>query len=243
LVELLSRDLERQSASATGFVIAGVLAVAAVALVITLGPRGGDDRDRQRARVADERARQGDYEAASAEWLRLWPAHRSPGLAARLAWAELRGGRVGAAAGWILRGAEGEPRDPALGFVAARVREAGGLAGEWHGRLPIRSLEWGVLAGLLSALALAWWPNRRLAAIGLGLALLVVAVPAAERLLRERAHLAVVLRATPLAGADVDLEAGQVVRVVERAGPEAVVRIGTIEGRLPADALAADPRP
>jgi hypothetical protein len=48
-----------------------------------------------------------------------------------------------------------------------------------------------------------------------------------------------VLRPTSLAGADVELEAGQVVRIVKRDGSEATVRVGTLEGRLPADVLAA----
>jgi hypothetical protein len=238
LVELLSAALERGAPSPSAAIVAGVLAVTAVALVILFGPHGGDDRGRQRARAADERARQGDLEAAAVEWRRLWQDGRHPALAARLAWSEVRAGNIGAAAAWVLRGDGGEPRDPGLGFVAERVREAGGLAGGWQGRLPVRSLEWGILAGLLAGAGMLCWPNRLRAGLGVLLAVAAVLAPALEVASRSAAHRAVVLRATPLAGADVELEAGQVVRIVSQEGAESVVRIGTIEGRVPSDVLA-----
>lgn len=243
LVELLSAALERGAPSPVAAIVAGVLAVTVVVLVLVLGPRPGDDRGRQRAHAADERARQGDLDAAAVEWRRLWPDGHHPGLAARLAWVDVRAGNIGGAAAWILRGDGGEPRDAGLNFVAERVREAGGLAGGWHGRLPVRSLEWGVLAGLLGGAGILFWPNRLRAGLGLLLAVLAAVAPVLEGGMRSAANRAVVLRATPLAGADVELEAGQVVRVVSRAGPESVVRIGTIEGRVPSDLLARAEEP
>jgi len=240
LVELLSAALEKGAPSPLAPFVAVVLALTAVALAVALGPRGGDDRGRQQARSADERARQGDLEGAATEWRRLWRGARQPGLAARIAWAELRDGNVGPAAAWVLRGAEGDPRDPALGFVTERVRESGGLAGGWHGRLPVRALEWGILGALLAGLGAFCWPRRLPVAAGLLLGALVAFAPAIESTLRGREHRAVVLRATPLAGADVELEAGQVVRVVSEQGHEALVRIGSIEGHVPADVLGHD---
>ncbi|MEO5619217.1 MAG: BatD family protein, partial [Candidatus Eisenbacteria bacterium] len=238
MVELLSAALERGAPSPAAAIVAGVLAVTAVALVLVLGPHAGDDRGRQRARAADERARQGNLDAAAVEWRGLWQDGHHPGLAARLAWVDVRAGNIGGAAAWILRGDGGEARDAGLNFVAERVREAGGLAGGWHGRLSVRSLEWGLLSAILAGAGILFWPNRARAGLGVFLAVLAAAAPVLEGAERSSANRAVVLRATPLAGADVELEAGQVVRVISRAEGESVVRVGTIEGRVPTDLLA-----
>ncbi len=238
LVELLSNAIERNAPARRGAAVAAVLAVAALALAFVLGPRPGDERDRQRARAADQRARTGDLEGAAAEWRKLWPAGHRAGIAARLAWVDLRAGNPGLAAAWILRGDEREPRDPGLAFVTERLREAGGLAGGWQGRIPVRAIEWGLAAALAAAAGAMAWPDRRRAAAGLAIAALLAAAPALEQAVRARATRAVVLRATPLQGADVELEPGQVVRVLEREGGETRVRIGSLEGRIASDALA-----
>ena len=244
LVELLSSAMQKTAPSPTLGIVAGALVLTAIALAVVFGPHGGDDRGRQRSRAADDQARRGDLDGAAGEWRRLWADRHPAGLAARLGWADVRAGRIGEAAAWVLRGDLGEPRDPALEFVAERVREAGGLTGGWQGRLPIRSLEWGLLAFVVAALGMAGWPDhasrgaRGRAIAGLVLAALVAATPAIERLARSPASRAVVLRPTPLEGADVELEAGQVVRIVKREGGEAAVRVGTLEGRLPITVLA-----
>jgi len=238
LVELLSTALQKSAPSPSLAIVAGTLFVTAIALVLIFGPHGGDDRGRQRSRAADESARRGDVEAATGEWRNLWAMSHAAGLAARLAWAEVRSGRVGEAAAWVMRGDLGEPRDPALEFVAERVREAGGLTGGWQGRMPVRSLEWGLLGALLAGLGAAAWPRLAVVIAGLVLAGVVAGIPVVERTVHSPASRAVVLRATPLDGADVELETGQVVRVLKREGGQAIVRIGNIEGRLPITVLA-----
>lgn len=244
LVELLSAAMQKTAPSPVLGIVAGVLVVTAVAIGFLFGPHGGDERERQRSRAADEQARHGDLAAAAGEWRRLWATQHPAGLAARLGWSDVRAGRIGEAAGWVLRGDLGEPRDPSLEFVAERVRESGGLTGGWQGRLPVRSLEWGLLAAVIAALGGAAWPHhasrgaRVRSVAGLLLAALVAAAPVIERMARSPASRAVVLRPTSLAGADVELEAGQVVRIVKRDGSEVTVRVGTLEGRLPADVLA-----
>src|SRR5205085_12604504 len=119
------------------------LLVVGVGLCVLFGPWPGDSRDQMRARVADQAAQRGELDQAQHEWLALWrEGKRAPGVAARLAWTEARAGAVGPAALWILRGDQGEPRDPAMAWAAGQVRDAGGLTGFRHQRLPVRRLEW-----------------------------------------------------------------------------------------------------
>src|SRR5439155_9276375 len=218
-------------------VLVGLAGVAAVALG---APRWGDERGRIAARGADARARAGDLVAARTQWRALWDSGVDAAqLAARLAWAELRNGWIADAALWALRGAGGEPRDAALGWVWERVRESGGLVGTEPGRWPVRSGEWALGALLFAALGAGAWPRRRLQLALAALALACALAEPARRALAARTTLAVVRAETPLEGAGVDLSAGQVVRVRERQGPRVRVSAGRdLAGWLPAGALA-----
>ena len=239
LVELLSSTLERGAARQGPRWAAAALALAALALAVWAVPHGGDDRDRLRAQQADELAKQGDLDGARSAWLELWRSHHAASLAARLAWVEIRRGRVGEAAAWVVRGDAGTPRDPALRFVAERVREAGGLSGERATPVPIRPLEWGVMSGLLALLALTAWPRRAWMLAGLLLSVALAAGPWIGRALDGGAERAVLLRTATLEGSDVELEPGQVVRVIAKQPASFVVRVGALQGTLPADALAS----
>lgn len=216
-----------------------MLVLSAIAVAVWFGPRGGDDGARTEARRADLLARGGELDGARAAWRALWSrGFRAPGLAARLGWAAIRSGEVGDAAAWALRGEREESRDGALVWVRERVREGGGLVGAGGGRLPVRRLEWAVLALALGIAAGAAWPRR---GIALALAALCVAAGSA-RLLEsrwiERAPRAVVLAAAPLEGSDLTLEPGQVVTVLSRAADSVRVRAARdLVGRVPETAI------
>jgi len=239
VVELLSSTFEGGAARAMPRMTAVALILIAAALAWVTGPHTGDDRGRLRAEQADERARQGDLDAARSEWVDLWREGRSASVAARLAWVEIRRGRVGEAAAWVVRGDAGQPRDPALGYVAERVREAGGLSGERRSRVPLRPLEWGVLAGIAALMGCSRWPRRGLVFMGILTSVLLAAGPLIERTIDGNTERAVLLRTAMLEGSDVELEPGQVVRVLGRAGPSLRVRVGTLEGSLPSDVVAS----
>ena len=218
---------------------AGGLGAAAVALAVLLGPHGGEERGALRARAADDAARAGHVDRARAGWLALWrEGARSPALAARLAWVEVNAGAAGPAAVWVLRGELGEPRDPALAWVRERVREAGGLAGPGTARLPLRHLEWAILALALGAGAGLAWP-RRTPALGLvALAIAASAVYPLQAWLAAHPDREVVRVATTLEGPGLELEAGQVVTVLERGMDRARVRAGRgVTGWIPLDDL------
>lgn len=237
LVELLSGSLERSGERLALRLGAGALLAAVVALAFLFGPHAGGEGERIRARRADERARLGDLADARAEWLALWRMGRAPALAARLAWLEIRRGAVGEAAAWVVRGDAEEPRDPALADIAGRVGEAGGLTGERRERLPVRSVEWGALAGLLAGLGVA---SRRRARIGvlLALAVLVAAGPNLERALDGGGERGALLRSTRLEGGDVELEPGQVVRILGRESGRIHIRVGDLDGWVSGDTVA-----
>jgi hypothetical protein len=241
LVEQLSAALPPAPATGLRRAAAVTLAVLAVACGVVTGPRGGDARARGAAQAADRAAREGDLAMARDGWTRLWEAGaRQPGLAARLAWLEAQSGAIGAAAGWVVRGEMLAPRDPALGWVAERVREGGGLVGESRPRLPVRSLEWGGLALALGLLAGGLWSAgwRRAAALALAGVVLCGALEPIESALAARSGRAVIVAPVTIEGEGLELQPGQVVRVRERQGARVRVNAGAgAEGWIPAGAV------
>ena len=220
---------------------ASLAAAAAVACAVLAMPHAGDPRGVARARQAERLARSGDVVGAEREWRELWRSGaRSPGLAARLGWARLEDEDVAAASLWVLRGEREDLRDPALEWVKQRAREAGGLAGSGARQLPLRRIEWTVLALLFGAAAGAAWP-RRLFSAACAAALVVCAgmVPVREAIDARRDE-AVVMRDERLGGSDIDLEPGRVVRLVGKSGSLVRVWVGRgLEGVVPRDALRA----
>jgi hypothetical protein len=242
LVERISASLPAEPARVpAGLVTAGLGGAAALALVLGFGTPGrgfAADRSRQ----ADELARSGRLEEAGQVWQELWRAGGADGaLLARLAWAELRLERPASASAWILEGRSAEPRSGALGWVTARVRESGGLVGSPGARVPLRSIEWAALAFALTLGALLEWPRRWSAGVLLALGLAAAIVPLAERLGQPRGAWAVVASQVTLPGTDVELEPGQVVRVLgEAPGGRRVRAARELEGVLP-DSLLLRP--
>ncbi len=213
---------------------AAVVVLALVALSLGLG-RG--DAFAARSLQAETQARRGDVDGAANRWTALWKdGARAPGLAARLAWGAARGGDVARASAWVLRGERGEPRDAALRWTTGQVRDAGGLEGYSPARLPVRNLEWGLLAlalGLASA-----WAGRRGAIVLLALAAVISVAPWLDHARASKQPRAVVSRAVSLGGAGVDLAPGQVVRVIRLNGAMARVAAGPqVLGDVPSGAL------
>jgi hypothetical protein len=239
LIEELGRALPARPPAWPLQAAAVALSLSAIALAVLLGPQPGGTREVIEARRADERARAGELDPARRAWLSLWQrGARSPGLAARLAWAEARVGAVGPASAWVLRGERAEPRDPSLSWVRDRVREAGGLSGDAGAHLPLRRLEWAALALLFGFAAVASWPRRLPASAAVALALGCAAVAPAQSWIRERDPVGVVAESTTLSGPGLEMGAGQVVRVLGRSGERVRVAAGRdIVGWLPARAL------
>lgn len=248
---LVERLGESMAESGSPWRLRGLAIACAVvaAIGIALGiPAPGREALAARARSADASARAGRLEAARAEWLALWT--EAPGdaaLAARIALAELKPGRLGAATLWTLRGRAGEPRDAALRFIEERVREGGGLVGAGGGRAPLRSLEWAILALLLGMVGVSLWPlgperwrERLTISIALvALCALVAGWRGLETMRFRSRHDAVVLAETPLEGAGLDLAPGEVVRVTSGGGDTLHARAGRgLEGDVPARAVA-----
>jgi hypothetical protein len=236
LVERISRALPSANRG-LGWRIAAIgLALAAVAACVILGPRPGDPREARRARAADTVARGGDLERARAAWLDFWRrGARHPGLAARLAWAEVQWGRIGPAALWVMRGQLAGPRDPALAWVAQRVREGGGLIGADSPRWPITRLEWCVAALLLGAAAGALARRPRWAGALAALALAAGTIHPVQGELATRSPRGVVLQAVPLEGGGIELQPGQMVTVTSREGKRLRVSAGRVaSGWVPA---------
>ena len=202
-------------------------------------PQGGAPALVARAAAADARARAGGVREAEAEWARLWDERPGdPSLAARLAWAALQRDDAGAAATWVLRGDRREARDPALRVIAARVRDDGGLVGAPGRSLPLRSMEWALLAFALALAAGAIWPSVRTARLLVALAVVAGAWWPAETAWRMNQPLAVVRSQVSLPPGDVVLDAGQVVRVLARGARDASVRATSdVSGSLPNAAL------
>jgi oxygen tolerance protein BatD len=249
LVEHISSALPGgPAAAATG--IRHALAVALVVLAgvccVWTGPRAGDAKLRTAALAADRAARDGDMARARAGWARLWQSGaRHPGLAARLAWVEAQAGAVGASAAWVVRGEDAGTRDAALGWVAERVREGGGLVGESRPRLPVRPLEWGILALLFGAVAGLMWPDRRPVAVAaLALVALCGALEPLQSFLAARNARAVIVTPVAIEGEGLELQPGQVVRLREQRGGRARISAGAgVEGWIPAGAVDIATRP
>ncbi|MCE9628086.1 MAG: BatD family protein [Candidatus Eisenbacteria bacterium] len=218
---------------------AGVALASGIVVFVLALPGPGHSALAERAAAADATARAGKAAAAEAEWARLWDERPGdPALAARLAWGALERDDPGAATVWVLRGERQESRDPALGAMAQRVRDAGGLVGAPGRALPLRSTEWAILAFLLAGAA-GFLLMRRNVALALAALALVTAVwwPA-ESWWRGQQRLAVVRAPVALPPGDLQLDAGQVVRVLKRDGDEVDVRVTRdLAGALPASTL------
>jgi hypothetical protein len=216
-----------------------VLAGLAVVLVGLSGVSLGDSARSLRLRAVDRVARDGDVARAQTAWLGMWQegAHE-PALAARLAWVEVTRGALGPAAVWVLRGEQAGARDPALAWVSDLVREGGGLTGARPVRLPVRRVEWAMLALALGLAAGALWPRRALAVAVAVLSLCAGGMEPIQDAWAAHVAQSVVSRSVTLEGTGLELEAGQVVQVLRGEGASTRVRAGRdLEGRVPASAL------
>ena len=240
VVELLGRALPPARPRWPLGVTAGLLAAGALTLCVLTGPRPGPAPGVVRAAAADRAAADGRIAEARAEWLSMWrEGARAPGLAARLAWSHVQAGEIGPAALWVLRGEATGGREPALGWVREQVREGGGLAGEDPAHLPVRPIEWAVLALLGGAAAGLLAARQPLALAALAVALAGALVRPIESLWQARTPRGILRETTPLAGPGLELEAGHVVRVLETRGAEIEVSAGHgVIGTLPADRVA-----
>lgn len=239
LVERISEALPAAPSGAPQRALGFTLMPVALALLFLGAPQLADEKHAAAARAGDALAREHRPTEAAQAWRNVW--RESPGdaaLAARLSWAALQSGDAGEGTLWALRGRADEPRNAALAFVERRVREAGGLVGAPAGPLPLRSIEWAALAFALALGALLEWPRRWSAALLAALAILAAFAPPLQRRLANGGALAVVMRSEPLAGAEVDLESGQVVRVIGRSGALVRVKAGRdLTGTVNAAAL------
>ncbi len=239
LVERISAALP--AALATGARRAGAVAlvIAAAACCVLFGPRPGDPHQGAAVRAADQAAREGDLSRARDQWAALWKSGaRNPALAARLAWADAQSGAAGQAAAWVVRGERIGVRDPALDWIAQRVREGGGLIGDVTVRWPVRPIEWSIAALLLGLGAGAAWPRRGRVALLVGLALIAGAIEPLQGMVAARSGFAVVQESVTLEGAGLDLQPGQVVRLLERRGGRARVSAGGgVGGWVPESSL------
>ncbi|HUK61805.1 MAG TPA: hypothetical protein VLV15_00690, partial [Dongiaceae bacterium] len=183
-------------------------------------------------------ARRGEIARARELWSGVWQSGlHEPALAARLVWADLQMGDVGRATAWALRGRRVGPRDPALEWIAARAREAGGLIGAPLERWPVRRVEWSIASLVLAIGAGLAWPRRAPALVLIGIALAAAAIPELETIAIANRPLAVVAKSCALGAGGLELQPGQVVRITG-SGPAGVeVRAGEEKGRVPADAI------
>ncbi len=239
LVERLGASIPAPPARWPWQAAAGVALVLSVVLASMSMPRSGPGSLSERADTADASARMGQAAEAEAEWARLWDEHPGdPGLAARLAWGALQRDDVSVATVWVVRGDRQEARDAALGLMAQRVRDAGGMVGAPGRALPLKSWEWALLAFLLAAAA---GVLRSMPGWSRGLAVAALAAGLwwpAESAVRGMQPLAVVRASVPLPPGDVMLEPGQVVRVRQRASGQVTVRAASdLEGTLPEGAF------
>ena len=238
LDQLLAARMPRGGVLPRRALAVGILAAALVVGFVGAG-RPGPEAAARALREADSAARSGDFARARAGWIAPWKAgSHDAGLAARLAWYEIRAGSVGPAAAWVLAGENHEARESALGWVRERVREAGGLIGEGAGRLPVRRGEWAGLAAACALAAALMWRRRRLAVTLAVLALLsAVAFPLEGAWIR-RLDRAVVRTPSAVEGTEIELEPGQVVRIMGRQGDRVKVMAGRgTSGWIPARAV------
>jgi hypothetical protein len=122
-----------------------------------------------------------------------------------------------------------DPREGSLRWVEDRVREAGGLVGASPARVPVRPLEL-ALAALIAGAASVLARGRR---AGLSLAVLAIAAGALfplQGVWAARSGRAVVLESATLAGSGVELDAGQMVTVLESRGDRIRVAAGRVLG-------------
>jgi hypothetical protein len=239
LVEEISAALPAKASALPRRAVAILLIVLGVGAAVGFGPRPGDPRLAARVVAGDQAAREGDVGRARTQWASVWDGGaRPPGLAARLAWAESRSGAIGPAATWVLRGELEGGRDPALAWVSDRVREGGGLVGDPQMRWPVRPLEWAVGALLFGVVGGALWPRRRWA-IACGLAALVLGfADPVWTALGSRDRRAVVQESVTIEGTGLDLQPGQVVRVIARRGDRMEIDAGGgVSGSVPGGAL------
>lgn len=239
LVERLALAMPAPRSRAPWRAAAAILVLAGFALAVWAMPQQGPRSLAERSRAADARAREGHVAEAEAAWARLWDERPGdPALAARLAWAALERDDRAVASLWVLRGDRQEARDPALGLSTQRVREAGGLVGAPGRALPLRSSEWAWLAFILMGLAaaLSRWRPAMLAVMLL--AVVCGAWWSVESAWRSTRTYAVVRQVTNLPQGDLQLEPGQVVRVLGREGDEVQVVVSRdLDGVLPVTAL------
>ena len=241
LVQHMTSALPGSGATAAGLrrAWAAVLLGLAVACCVLTGPRAGGATLRAAALAADHAARDGDMARAREGWVRLWQSGAPhPGLAARLAWVDAQSGSVGASAAWVVRGEEAGARDGALGWVAERVREGGGLVGESRPRLPVRPLEWGIAALLAGVLAGLMWPGRRRMAAAAALVVLCGVIDPIQSLLAAGSVRGVIVTPVAIEGEGLELQPGQVVRLREQRGGRARISAGAgVEGWISARAV------
>jgi hypothetical protein len=238
LVERLSRSLPPEPPRLALRTGAALALVAASVTVFLLGFAPPPPRAITALAGADSRARAGDLATADRVWRAIWrDGVREPGLAARIAWIALERNDLGESCVWVLRGRRVEPRDAALSFMTGRLREGGGLQGAGS-PLPVRSIEWGILAlvlGIASGLA---WPRVPLVIV---LALAACAAgfaPTLTVLADEAKHPAVVSRALRIGSEGLDLLPGQVVEVKAVDRTRARVAAGhAVDGWVPADGV------
>jgi hypothetical protein len=239
LIEQLGAEMPREIPRVPLRAAAVSLALAGIALVVIFLPRPGDRTDwQQNARSAESAARAGELTRARSAWLALWNAgDREAGLAARMAWLEIQGGAVGPSAAWVLAGQGDDPRDPGLTWVEERVREAGGLVGATTTRLPVRRLEWAVVALIFALAAGALWPRRLVSVSCLAVAVAAACVFPLQGFWLRHSDRAVV-RERIAFEQSLDLETGQVVRILERRQDRLRVSAGRgVEGWIPASAV------
>lgn len=213
--------------------LAVLLALAALGVCFWLGPRPGDERADRAAMAADAAARRGDLELARRGWEQLWnQGGHDARLAARIAWVHAQAGEIGPAALWVMRGQLADPREGSLRWVESKVREGGGLIGATPARLPVRPFEWALLALLSGAFTVWFWGRRMAPAVVLGLVVLFAAIiDPAQGWWAARSGRAVVLERAFVAGsggAGVQLDAGEMVRMLEQRGNQVRVAAGRV---------------
>jgi hypothetical protein len=226
LVERIGAALPASPSGGSHRALAAVLTLVALAGWLVGSGAPANEGLVSRVRAADAMASARRTGAAAEAWEQAWrDAPGDPAIAARLGWAALGEGHIPEATAWELRGRAGEARSGALGWTRARLREAGALVGAPGTGVPLRSIEWAALAFALALGGLLEWP-RRWSPVLLALAASAALWLPVQRALAARTTLAVVRETTPLAGADLDLDAGQVVRVLSIDGTRARVSAG-----------------
>jgi hypothetical protein len=233
VVEQLRGALGGAGARVPKRLLAVLLALAALGACFWFGPRGGDERTERAALAADTAARRGDLELARRGWEQLWNGGgHDARLAARIAWVHAQAGEIGPAALWVMRGELADPRESSLQWVEAKVREGGGLIGATPARLPVRPFEWSLLALLAGSLAVWLWGRRMSAAVVLALvALFAATIDPAQGRWAARSGRAVVLERAFVAGSGgsgVQLDAGEMVRMLEQRGNQVQIEAGRV---------------